>query len=322
MPRGFTYDEVKKTFEDAGCTLVSTEYLGNKKKLQYKCNCGSNDIHEITLQDFKRGDRCKNCRKSRFEKTMVEKHGVTHMSHIPEKKEQMIRGLKEYVDNKRHTADEVRKMVEDAGCKVIDPFNYADNNSDMTVTFACGCTNTTTLKRFQHGKRCNNNDCMNEKKMSTNVTKFNTEWYTQTDEYKDRYKETVFNKYGVEHVSQTGVCQNFNLKEYRFPSGRIDKVQGYENFALDILLDTYDERDILTSKASMPEYWYCLDDGKYHRYFPDIWIPKENLIIEVKSTYTYHLHFRINDAKRKAVQYCGQTFKLMLFDDKAVPIMT
>lgn len=189
MPRGFTYDEVKRTFEDAGCTLISTDYQGSKKKLQYKCNCGNDDTHEIMLQSFLRGDRCKACRKSRFEKTMIGKHGVTHMSQIPEKKEQMVRGMKAYVDNKRYTTDEVRKVVEDAGCKVIEPFQYADNNTEMNVMFACGCTNTTTFKRFQQGKRCHNKSCMNQKKINTNMEKFNTSWYSQTDDFKERFNQ-------------------------------------------------------------------------------------------------------------------------------------
>jgi hypothetical protein len=37
----------------------------------------------------------------------------------------------------------------------------------------------------------------------------------------------------------------------------------------------------------MPEIWYYTNDTKKHRYFPDIFIPSQNLIIEVKSTWTY-----------------------------------
>ena len=35
----------------------------------------------------------------------------------------------------------------------------------------------------------------------------------------------------------------------------------------------------------MPAIWYEMDNIK-HRYYPDIFIPCENRIIEVKSTYT------------------------------------
>lgn len=50
---------------------------------------------------------------------MVDKHGVTHMSQIPEKKAQMIRVMMEYVDNNDN--NEVRKIVKESGCEVIEP---------------------------------------------------------------------------------------------------------------------------------------------------------------------------------------------------------
>ena len=36
----------------------------------------------------------------------------------------------------------------------------------------------------------------------------------------------------------------------------------------------------------MPVIWYMFT-GKKRRYFPDFYIPKDNLVIEVKSRYTY-----------------------------------
>jgi hypothetical protein len=35
-----TYEEVKKDFEEANCTLISTTYINGKQKLKYICPSG------------------------------------------------------------------------------------------------------------------------------------------------------------------------------------------------------------------------------------------------------------------------------------------
>ena len=85
-------------------------------------------------------------------------------------------------------------------------------------------------------------------------------------------------------------------------------MQGYENSALDILLMSYNEADLILSNVDKPEIWYTEDGGKYHRYFCDIWIPQDNLIIEVKSTFTYRLHF--NNTNTKRIKYCSNPDQL------------
>ena len=61
----------------------------------------------------------------------------------------------------------------------------------------------------------------------------------------------------------------------------------------------------------MPEIWYMWQDGSWHRYHPDFYIPKNNLIIEVKSIYTYTEDFIKNKLKEEAVKYLGYNFKFM-----------
>ena len=52
MPPKLDIKDVSKIFKDAGCILVSTVYLNNKKEMEYICSCGSENIHQITLQNF------------------------------------------------------------------------------------------------------------------------------------------------------------------------------------------------------------------------------------------------------------------------------
>ena len=134
-------------------------------------------------------------------------------------------------------------------------------------------------------------------------------------EFKEKAKQTLKEHYGVEHSSQSseirakliatnmakyGVpfsCQaeevmekiqrnSKKYKKYQMPSGAVRNVQGYEPYALNELLQDYTEEQIKTDRRDVPRIRYEVD-GISRYYFPDIYIPHENKIIEVKSTWTY-----------------------------------
>jgi hypothetical protein len=62
----------------------------------------------------------------------------------------------------------------------------------------------------------------------------------------------------------------------------------------------------------MPRIWYFQD--KKRKYYPDIYIEKENLIIEVKSLWTMNKYFEKNMMKQKACWDAGYNFIFMIFD--------
>jgi len=53
-------------------------------------------------------------------------------------------------------------------------------------------------------------------------------------------------------------------------------------------------------------------EGKHRRYYPDIFIPSENLIIEVKSLYTATQDVDRNNAKWEATKSAGYVFELLI----------
>lgn len=103
----------------------------------------------------------------------------------------------------------------------------------------------------------------------------------------------------------TSARSNWNgtvFKEYRL-GRRTVQVRGYEPQALDYLLSKgYQPNQIFVGK-DVPRIRYY-HDGKARWYYPDIWIPHENLIVEVKSTYFFGATdinlFRSVKAKREA----------------------
>jgi hypothetical protein len=319
MGRKTKIEELNRMFEEGGCKLVSTEYKCGEP-LEYMCSCGSPNVQKISLNSFKAGCRCIECQKTRRDKTMLEKHGVLHLTQDPEKKKKMLVGIMKYVEEKKHTIEELKPMFEAEGCELIST-EYIDCKENLDVIFGCGCIGEISWNNFLRGRRCNNLECINKKVKETCIVKFGVESYVQSDEYKDRRKETCLEKYGCEHPQQNDEIHSnskksaFSKKEYTFPSGRVVEVQGYEPAAIDILLKTYNENNIETDALNMPEFWYD-ENSSWHRYFPDLYIKKDNLIIEVKSTWTFKLWFHKNILKRKTVKYNGYNFKFMIFKDE------
>jgi hypothetical protein len=154
----------------------------------------------------------------------------------------------------------------------------------------------------------------------TCIKRYGVDNPNKTKEVRDKIKNTCLERYGVEHPAQ---CKEISektqknakrYKEYKMPSGNIRKVQGYEPFALDILVKTYEEDDIKTDRKDIPRITYTINGiNKY--YFPDIYIPSENKIIEVKSTWTYTCKLDNIQQKMDATKE-KYNYEIWIFDSK------
>lgn len=162
-----------------------------------------------------------------------------------------------------------------------------------------------------------------EKITKTNLIKYGVKNVFESEFIKEKIKQTNLEKFGVEYIMQVpefiekSVKNSFRYKTYTFPSGKKVLIQGYENFALDKLLQSYQEEEIIVGVSLVPKIFYQ-DNQKLHRYYPDIFIPKDNLIIEVKSTYTYQKDLRVNDLKRNKCLELGYRFEFWTFDQKGI----
>jgi hypothetical protein len=142
----------------------------------------------------------------------------------------------------------------------------------------------------------------------------------ESEEVRNKAVITNLNKYGC-HPSQTPeimdkiIKSSKSYKKYKMPSGDIRNTQGYEPFALDILLQKYNEEQIKTERNDMPNIRYTFNN-KSKRYFPDIYIPDMNLIIEVKSEWIYNKQLELNKAKENYTKEYGYTYEVWIFDRK------
>ena len=110
---------------------------------------------------------------------------------------------------------------------------------------------------------------------------------------------------------------DYSTKDYVFPSGRVVKIQGYEDKALDDLLKTHDEKDIVVDKEEIRELigviTYYDSSGVKHRYIPDIYLKSLDHIVEVKSEWTYRVNQAVNEMKKEACLKIGLGFSFMIY---------
>lgn len=175
--------------------------------------------------------------------------------------------------------------------------------------------NVETKEKIQKWRK-NNAAALREKSKQTMMKKFGVEYPMQSTEIVKKMKCTMLEKYGVEHNMQSPTLFKKNQKamykhkEYTWKTGEISVVQGHEPIVLQELEEKgYNFTDVKTDESDMPEIWYFFENEK-HRYYPDLFIPAENLVIEVKSVWTLQLHWDKNQAKFAAVRELGFNFKL------------
>jgi hypothetical protein len=139
-------------------------------------------------------------------------------------------------------------------------------------------------------------------------------------------QNTCLEKYGVEHAIQNAEIaertskNSYRTKAYIFPSGKQIKCQGYEPFALNELIKLHKEEDIITGCVNVPIISYTDLNGKEHKHFVDIFIPKNNKCIEVKSTWTAEKKKDNIFLKQDAGKKLGYEYEIWVYDGKGAKV--
>ena len=161
-----------------------------------------------------------------------------------------------------------------------------------------------------------------EKVRQTNIERYGVPCVLSSEIIREKIKQTCLKRYGVENPSQHPeivkkiLRSTHRHKDYTLPSGNIIVIQGYEGFCLDDLFEEgYDETELVVGLDNIPVISYVFKNGD-HRYFPDIYIPSDNKIIEVKSRYTLDQQKEKNIAKAKACIDQGYYFEFRVYNEK------
>ena len=161
-----------------------------------------------------------------------------------------------------------------------------------------------------------------DKSKATNMERYGVESPLQNQEIMNKVKATNMERYGVEsplqnqEIAEHAQKNAKKFKNFEMPSGTIRKVQGYEPFALKKLIALYSEEQIKTDRKDVPRVQYDDVDGKKRYYFPDIFIPHENKLIEVKSTWTLQCKTDNIYLKKKACEEQGFLYEIWCFNQK------
>jgi hypothetical protein len=172
-------------------------------------------------------------------------------------------------------------------------------------------------------------DKIKSKKINSYLEKYGVDNPSKLQEIKIKKQNTCLKNYGVSNPSKSPVIHSKKTKNvsklFVMPSGISYKVQGYEHYALNKLLElNFKENDILIGKDILDyvgEIQFSYEDKNKH-YIPDIFIKSQNLFIEVKSVYWYNRDKQLNEAKKHECIKRDYNFVFWIFDkDKNITIL-
>ncbi len=280
---------VRKTFEEKGLTLVSTNYINNKSKLQYICHCGQ--IKDITYSGLLNNvSGCLNCSRS----------------------------------SRKAEWNDILLFANNNNCQIISDKSEYQNNYISKLKFICKCGNEDykTWHTFNSYPFCKN--CATNNKIEACIKKYGVRSVFELNDIKEKIRETLLKKYNVMHnmqvkeirdkaqikaketnirnhggvhnltlpeVRKKAVASGYALKSYIFDSGKEIFIRGYEKFAInDLVKEGITEDDIVVEGIPSLIYFY----DKPRRYHPDIYVKSKDLTIEVKSEYTFNVKYEFN----------------------------
>lgn len=181
-------------------------------------------------------------------------------------------------------------------------------------------TNPEALKSFikKRNEKCIDNNI--EKRRETIRKKAYTLGITESEYYSDHSKksfakltEDQIKERTLKSMTTKEVKNNFGgrsgYKKYAFFDEEVS-LQGYEHVVLSTLIEDFNMKkdEIMIGKSKVPIIKY----GKNKMYFPDFYLPKYNLLIEVKSTYTLIQHLENVIEKCKASVEQGYSILLLV----------
>lgn len=309
------------------CNNPSCEVLvvERRKNGQYKKYCSSSCCHignaekakKTSLERYGTTNPSKSkIIKERIKDTFTEKYGegITNAMHIQSFKDKIVdTNIERHGTSIPQSLDKFKiktkkTNVERYGVEIPQRLKGLKDKSKETCNKKYG----------GDGPQCDAE--IRKKSVETCIEKYGVSNPSKLKEVWVKIKETSLERYGTDspnqdpeiHRKQDGA--RYRNKEYFFEDGKRILLQGYEPWAIDILLLTgYSSNELETETKFMPKINYIEGDKK-RRYFPDIYISNDNLIIEVKSTWTYEKDKSRNLLKMQACLDAGYNFIFMIFD--------
>lgn len=274
--------------------------------------------------------------KDKILKTCMKKYGVKRPAQDPSIIQKTIKSnMEKYGVSSPNSLLSVREKIMNTNMKIYGV------KSTLQCTDVKEKIKQTNLQKYGVENPLESKD-IQDKVKETNLQKYGVEYPQQSEEIHKKSMETCYQHFGVYHPQQskevyaksvetslqkygthrpsqsTEIQEKIQMnskarKDYKMPSGDIRRVQGYEPFALDELIKHYSEDQLITDRKKIPRIQYQ-KNNKSSYYFPDIFIPHENKIIEIKSTWTYTAAFV--KEKAQATKENGYNYEIWVYTKK------
>ena len=260
---------------------------GSHTKVEVECvGCSSrknvfylNYVKQLKKYDFY---CCKHCVSLKSIKTSLKKYNVINISQL-----EFVKELK-------------RKTSQD---------RYGTDSPTQTDEVKLKISNTNNIRYGGNSPMCCPDVRMKSKK--TVEFRYGESSISKCNFIKALKKETCLKNYGVENPSQSPYIRKKQLKSMFSTKVYNNTNLTYQGtYELDFL-DTYYNIHHIENATKID---YKLFESN-HVYFPDFYIPKLNLIVEIKSTYTYELELGKNLAKQTQCIKDGYNFIFIIDKD-------
>lgn len=131
--------------------------------------------------------------------------------------------------------------------------------------------------------------------------------------------KTNLAKYGVENpmqdpdIFEKSNTTRFKYKELVYEGRKFEKLQGYEPQSIVYMVEDMGiDLDLITNNPPIVDYSMM---NKKKKYYPDLWIEQDNILVEVKCEYTYEADLEKNIEKQQASLRQGYNHMTIIFDN-------
>jgi Mor family transcriptional regulator len=244
----------------------------------------------------------------------------------------------EYINKAKNPNDESFKIIQNNFDKIVAEYNETKNMAAIAKRYnVCSTAIRDWLIRHNISRRTHKVAPSNEILEQIKFEMFNlykqgmdksalAKKYNLTRYHVTKILKTEFDEKHLRSRSQATTLKNQNAdfqqkvldnhyksKDYILPSGKTIKVMGYEDDFLNYVLQTKKMSEENFQFDQKPHILYKDNIGNYRKYFPDFYMSKINLIIEIKSNYTLNKQKEINERKFQAAR---QKYNFICIVDK------
>lgn len=315
-------DNKIELLEDYSNIDINRESIIKAKCLNVNCNENVEKIFRNIIETS--GFYCNNCsnvkKQDKRKITNLEKYGVEHPKVLDEVKEKYKNTcLEKYGVETNLQLQSCKEQI-----KLTNLEKYGVEYPQQSINIR-NKSKITCMEKYGV-EYISQSDHFKDKCKSTCLEKYGVEYAIQSNDVQLKIKNTIFERYGVENVchnaeiAERASKNSYRIKTYIFSSGKQIKCQGYEPFALNELIKLHKEEDIITGCVNVPIISYTDLNGKEHKHFVDIFIPKNNKCIEVKSTWTAEKKKDNIFLKQDAGKKLGYEYEIWVYDGKGTKV--